>query len=619
MDITQGMHLHSVITRSVAIIYYLIFGSVGDVALLGASALWKGRNLIIRFIEDHDSEVRLVVQLAGAAIVGLFILQIILHLSKSGNYSKWTGPTKPLLFPCRTTHARMFPKKHSFVHSYLLVGIPVGWQGTAGCMVSADGQENNADSLWFKRNKKGWYQINAADYLERGNGHLGLRAKLDAYLKSQEADPSQYPHAYLVTAAKFLGYHFNPVSFWYLYSAERDMTAMVLEVNNTFDERRMYFLTANDATQDVNKGPEVDHTDMENNGSVTKSKPLRRAWPKDFHVSPFNSRKGGYSLVAHDPFAPMLEGTGLINNTINLISSKSHAKLVARIFSQGEAIDPTTMTAWQELRFLSAWWWVGFVTFPRIVKEAAALFFLRKLHVWYRPEPLKQSMGRRADETEAQLEVVFRKYLQHLVKQCPALLAVRYIPSGLANEHPETFNSSATEYGSKPSSSKAEEMEFKVLTPIFYSRFVHYAHDLEALFCELNDNCTISVSRPDLLPKLVFKKPAPPLQTSSYLNYGYFKLIQTLRQRPERIERPMTSSQAPAAPSSDTHTKTDIRDFRISSMDGYVLSQEDAEMRKMYRTLVLRLFVAQKVALGSVDLLWLENIVLRLLLAWFVV
>ena len=48
------------------------------------------------------------------------------------------------------------------------------------------------------------------------------------------------------------------------------------------------------------------------------------------------------------------------------------------------------------IRFVSLWWWVGFVTFPRIVKEAAKLFFKRKLHVWYRPEVLHTSIGRTA-------------------------------------------------------------------------------------------------------------------------------------------------------------------------------------------------------------------------------
>lgn len=389
------------------------------------------------------------------------------------------------------------------------------------------------------------------------------------------------------------------------------MTAMILEVNNTFGERRMYFLPSDDSTAAA-----IDKSDMEQGSDAAKNvaknptSTMRRAWPKDFHVSPFNSRKGGYSLVAHDPFAPMLEGLGAINNTINLTSSKSHAKLVARIFSIGDAIDPETMTTWQKLRFLATWWWVGFVTFPRIVKEAGLLFFKRQLHVWYRPEPLQASMGRQATETERQLEPIFKRYLRYLVSQSPAPLLVKYVPGGIADTTMEIMRSlSAQDENSSP-----DILEFKVLTPVFYTRFAYYAHDLEALFCELNDNCTIWISRPDLLPKLLFKKPPPTLTIQNPIEFVCFKLIQSLRKRPDRIERPLTSSQAAVQPPA-THSKTDIRDFRLSSMDGYVLDHEAAEERKLYRSLILKLFIADRIAIGSEELLWLEQFVLRITLA----
>lgn len=53
-------------------------------------------------------------------------------------------------------------------------------------------------------------------------------------------------------------------------------------------------------------------------------------------------------------------------------------------------------------------------------------------------------------------------------------------------------------------------------------------------------------------------------------------------------------------------------------MDGYVLAHEDPEARTAYRTLVLKLFIADRIALGSMDLLRLEIFVTRGLLAWLV-
>lgn len=122
----------------------------------------------------HRAEI--LVLAAAAWIASLAYSSYARRTSRVVDLSTWDGPGRPLLFPCKTTHTRFFPKKHSFEYSYLLVGIPIGWTGTAGGMISNDGNGTGV---------KGWYNVNAADYLERGDGHIGLRGKLDAYLKSQ--------------------------------------------------------------------------------------------------------------------------------------------------------------------------------------------------------------------------------------------------------------------------------------------------------------------------------------------------------------------------------------------------------------------------------------------------
>ena len=187
---------------------------------------------------------------------------------------------------------------------------------------------------------------------------------------------------------------------------------MVLEVNNTFDERRMYFLKdagPEDAIFGDKNGNLVPEEESRNGGPYQNfpvksfSGRFASSWEKDFHVSPFNSRKGAYSLSAVDPFFPYLSsgaGAALVNNVITLSSSKHHPKLIARVFSSSDSIDPYKLKGWGTFKFIAAWWWVGFVTFPRIVREAGKLFFRRKLHVWYRPEVLKDSIGRSETEDE---------------------------------------------------------------------------------------------------------------------------------------------------------------------------------------------------------------------------
>ena len=86
----------------------------------------------------------------------------------------------PMLLPSRTTHTRIFPKRHSFSYSYLLVGIPVGWRGSIGSVLSVDTQV-----LPLEERQRGWFHISGADYLDRDDSRLDLKAKLASYLQSQ--------------------------------------------------------------------------------------------------------------------------------------------------------------------------------------------------------------------------------------------------------------------------------------------------------------------------------------------------------------------------------------------------------------------------------------------------
>jgi hypothetical protein len=92
---------------------------------------------------------------------------------------------RPLVFPCRTTHTRIFPKKHSFSYSYLLVGIPVGWQGSVGSFLSADLESMPRQTPNPRPAAKPWFTVEAEDHLSRGTHIDGLRGKLEAYLKSE--------------------------------------------------------------------------------------------------------------------------------------------------------------------------------------------------------------------------------------------------------------------------------------------------------------------------------------------------------------------------------------------------------------------------------------------------
>lgn len=80
----------------------------------------------------------------------------------------------------------------------------------------------------------------------------------------------------LLTQPRFLGYWFNPVSFWLLIDGDA-LTAVIAEVNNTFGQRHSYLLAHADLS------PIVPGAELEAQ--------------KIFHVSPFQDVSGAYRFA----------------------------------------------------------------------------------------------------------------------------------------------------------------------------------------------------------------------------------------------------------------------------------------------------------------------------------
>lgn len=422
-----------------------------------------------------------------------------------------------------------------------------------------------------------------------------------------------------------MGYVSNPVSLWCMYSAKKELTAMILEVNNTSNERHLYFVKAEDLLNPctADKGLDFDWQNIEKAAyefdATQKSEPKATAkfvkrWAKDFYVSPLNSRKGSYSLIAHDPFFPAMTGSGPLNVTITLNSNNDHAKLIARIFSTSPALDPAKMSLWEKTKFLAAWWWVSFATFfPRTIYQAGVLVVKQRLQFFSRPEPLKGTISRLADSTEKTIESIFSGYLRHLVENTGAPVVVRYTPAGIPEAPEEVMTSPAAQMVPEG----VEELEVKVLTPSFYSRFVHYSDDLDAFHHEFYQSRTVWLSNPlillDFLPD--HSPPFSPQTTFSRWELAYYTAIQKLRLRPAPIEGPTIAKDAKKVevpPASREFAKNN----QYTGLEAYVVTEGNAAARASYLKQVLKLFISDHIALGSLELLGLEVFLFRCLVAW---
>jgi DUF1365 family protein len=529
------------------------------------------------------------------------VLMLITAVLQRGSLGEWFGMSQPiekepsqpdlppLMIPCRTTHTRVFPAKHSFSYSYLFVGIPVGWTGRAGSILSADRQCGSVQG----ESRRTWFSVEADDYLERGTHSDGLRGKLFEYLRSQGVVPENYSRALLVTAPRFLGFSFNPVSFWYLYNETNLLEAMIVEVNNTFDERRMYFMerTADGAP-----------------ASKEAMRHFHHSWEKDFHVSPFNSRNGSYSIQATDPYANANAGNVNIDCNIVLKTVDQKAKVVARVFSTDPVIDAKSMTRWQTLAFVFRWWWVGLMTNPRILREARILW-IKKLQVYYRPEVIKTSIGRQESREEAQLEPCFRLLLERLVQRSQNGPFLSYIPAaGPRRSALETVGFPKSD----PTNHTQPRIEIRVLTPAFYSQFVRFRDHKEAFnklcFDASDSERHVFISDRVAFLELLAKIGQKDLDTAKApFRWRILALL--------RVKTPICPALFPA---DTTCAIADDRRFcGLSQLDMLVLKSGNQVSRRRYCHTVTALLVADRFAFGWTHILRFYGLVIWAFLVYF--
>jgi hypothetical protein len=131
----------------------------------------------------------IVIDFAKAAVLWFTVFQLARYLAGLATPSAWCDefPAKPMLFPCKTTHTRLFPKKHSFSYSYLYMGVPVGWRGSSGGLLSADEPKDEKPwyMKWLSFRPGSWFSVDGDHYLARGHVEGGLRGKLDVYIQSE--------------------------------------------------------------------------------------------------------------------------------------------------------------------------------------------------------------------------------------------------------------------------------------------------------------------------------------------------------------------------------------------------------------------------------------------------
>jgi hypothetical protein len=191
-----------------------------------------------------------------------------------------------------------------------------------------------------------------------------------------------------MSVPRFLWWERSVVSFWYLYSPSQELDAMIMEINNSFDEKRNVIfqlkpeydkpLTEMD---DLAREPKY----LDNKKSVMSLPSLPSAkfykgvWEKHIFASPFEKVEGSISTRFIDPLHASLFKTPISIANVVSIGLAGKSKMVTRISCPEPPMDPANVTAAHMAKCIFLWTLPGILTTPRIIFQALKIQYFQGL------------------------------------------------------------------------------------------------------------------------------------------------------------------------------------------------------------------------------------------------
>lgn len=188
---------------------------------------------------------------------------------------------QPGLYVGRLRHRRFRPRPHSFAYSLFMVLVDVD---------DVHGQMRR--SRLTSVNRFNWASFDDRDHL--GDPARPLRERVAADAARHGLEMPDGP-LYLLTHLRYLGYNFNPISFYYCCDRAGDVRMIMGEVHSTFGELCTYWLTEADA--------------------VRQPRTFRRRVAKTMHVSPFMPMSLDYEFIVTTPGPTLVAHMNTVDRT----------------------------------------------------------------------------------------------------------------------------------------------------------------------------------------------------------------------------------------------------------------------------------------------------------------
>lgn len=188
-------------------------------------------------------------------------------------------------------------------------------------------------------NRWNWATFDDRDHL--GDPRLPLRARVEASARAAGITLDPAHRIFLLTQFRYLGYCFNPVSFYYVCDEAGAVRLVLAEVHNTFGGEHLYWLTP-----DAGGGP------------------FRARAQKAFYVSPFLPVDLEYAFALTAPadrltvrIAASRAGRVVFDATLALERRPWTSGSLLKALARMPAATVTTIAGihWQALRL----WWKG--------------------------------------------------------------------------------------------------------------------------------------------------------------------------------------------------------------------------------------------------------------------
>jgi DUF1365 family protein len=206
------------------------------------------------------------------------------------------------------------------------------------------------ESRLTSHNRWNWASFDDRDHL--GDCTRPLRERLGLDAARHGIDLPDGP-IFLLTHLRYLGYGFNPVSFFYCFDTSERLQVVLAEVNNTFGGTHNYWLRPDPA-----------------------SRTFRAVAAKSLYVSPFMPPDLAYTFAFTAPASGLVAhmetsraGSVNFDATLSLERRPWNAAEIRRVLLRYPVMTTSVMAGihWEALKL----WWKGVPVVPRVTSERA--------------------------------------------------------------------------------------------------------------------------------------------------------------------------------------------------------------------------------------------------------